>query len=63
MWSNHVVVSSPCLEQVLCLLPASEPFEAQALVPELIIKTLVRSILPWLARSDSCGLDESGAVI
>ena len=53
--SNLVVVSSPFLDQDLGLLAASEPFEAQAFVPELVIETLVGGIPPWLARVDGRG--------
>ena len=43
---------SPCLDQDLCLPPASEPVEAQAFVPELVIEALVGGILPWFAWVD-----------
>ena len=59
MRPDLVVMSSPNLDQNLSLLAAAEPLEAEAFVSELVVETLVTSVLPRLARIDGGSLDVS----
>ena|GEM_PF-3952387 len=40
----------PFIDHNLRLSPTPEPFSRQALVSQFAIKTLVQTVLPWLAR-------------
>jgi hypothetical protein len=49
MRANGVVVPPPFLDHNPRLSSTPEPFYRQALVSQFAIKTLVQTVLPWLA--------------
>ena len=57
MRPHLVVVPAPGLDDGPGLGSRAEPFEAQALVAELAVEALRRTVLPRLARIDQRGLD------
>ena len=59
MRSNFVIVSSPNLDQDLGLGSTAKPFQAQALVTEFVVETLVGAIVPRLPRINGGGFNIS----
>ena len=57
MRTDLIVMAPPGFDDNLCLTPGPEPFQVQALVPELAIETLARAVLPRLAGIDQGCLD------
>ena len=57
MRANFVVMAASALDDRLGLRPRPEPFETQALVPELAIEAFGNAILPRLAGLDQRRVD------
>ena len=52
MGSNSIVVLTPCFDNYLCMSSAVKPIHGQTFIPELPVKALVGSVLPWLTGFD-----------
>ena len=57
MWSNLAVMTPPVLDENLRIHLVCKPLHAQALVTELAVEALARSVLPGLARIDMSCID------